>query len=140
MIKKIFLTLITGIILILPLINSPQFAFADTEQLNSSEFSFNLNAITHESIVKDKSTRLEWMNNGLNYFLEKTINVMATLIGTVSILMASIGGFMILFSAGDQSAYEKGINIVKYSLTGLAVTLSAYILVVSVQFLIKSIW
>ena len=140
MIKKIFLTLITGIILILPLINSPQFAFADTEQLNSSDFSFNLNAITHESIVKDKSTRLEWMNNGLNYFLEKTINIMATLIGTVSILMASIGGFMILFSAGDQSAYEKGVNIVKYSLIGLAVTLSAYVLVVSVQFLIKSIW
>ena len=139
MIKKIFLTLIIGIILILPL-NSAQFALADTEQLNSSDFSFNLNAITHESIVNDKATRLEWMNNGLNYFLEKIITLMATLIGSISVLMASVGGFMILFSAGDQSAYEKGVNIVKYSLIGLAVTLGAYVLVTSVQFLIKSIW
>ena len=65
---------------------------------------------------------------------------MAGVVGGLSILMMSIGGFMILSSAGDENMVNKGKGYIKYSLIGLTAALGAYILVTAVQILIKSIY
>lgn len=106
--------------------------------LDSTSFMFDLNAITHPAIKG--STRQSWIREGLNYFFARAISVMATVIGSLSVLMLSVGGFMMLASAGDETTYEKGKNYATYSLIGLGFTLLAYVLVSLVQLLITSIY
>jgi hypothetical protein len=106
--------------------------------LDSAGFMFDLSSITHTAIKG--TTRQSWIRQGINYFFERGINVMATVIGSLSVLMLSVGGFLMLSSAGDETQYEKGKNYAKYSLIGLGVTLMAYVLVTLVQLLITSIY
>ncbi len=107
-------------------------------QLDEESFMFDLGVITHEGI--EGGTRQSWIRKGINYFFERIIGFMAGIIGTLAVLMLAYGGFMILASAGNENLYQKGMAYVKYSLIGLAVTLSAYILVTLVQLLVKSIY
>jgi len=109
-----------------------------TGNLDSTGFMFDLSSVTNTGIKG--TTRQSWIRNGINYFFERGISVMATVIGSLAVLMMSIGGFLMLSSAGDETMYEKGKNYAIYSLIGLGVTLLAYIMVTLVQLLIKSIY
>lgn len=104
----------------------------------SPGFMFDLTPITHEAITG--TTRQSWIREGINYFFKRGISVMASVIGSLSVLMLSIGGFMMLASAGDETTYEKGKNYATYALIGLGVTLLAYVMVSLVQILISSIY
>lgn len=140
MIKKIFfLLLFVFTFQFFPCfsVNSP-IVYAQDGSIDSASFMFDLSSITHDGI--DGSTRQGWIRRGLNYFFEKIIGFMATIIGSLSVLVLSFGGFLMLSSAGNESMYERGKNYVIYALVGLAVTLSSYIMVVLVQLLIKSIY
>lgn len=106
--------------------------------IDSPEFMFDLTPITHEAIKG--TTRQSWIREGVNYFFERAIGVMATVIGSLAVLMMTFGGFLMLSSAGDEPQYEKGRNYAKFAIIGLAFTLTAYILVTLVQLLIKSIY
>ncbi|MBN1258417.1 hypothetical protein JXA05_01530, partial [Candidatus Peregrinibacteria bacterium] len=68
------------------------------------------------------------------------VGLMAALVGTAALLMMSVGGLLMLSSAGNETQYEKGKSMLKYSVIGLAFALGAYILVTSIQLLIKGIW
>ena len=108
------------------------------EDVDDPTFMFDLSAITHESI--EGSTRQGWIRRGINYFFERIIGFLAAVIGSLAVLMLSVGGFLMLSSGGDETRYEKGKNYAKYSLIGLAITLLAYVLVSLVQLLIRSIY
>ncbi len=99
---------------------------------------FDLTNVTHQSI--EGTVRQGWIRGGINYFFERIIGFLAAVIGSLAVLMLSVGGFMMLSSGGDETRYEKGKNYAKYSLIGLAVTLMAYVLVTLVQLLITSIY
>lgn len=114
------------------------FAQGPGETLDDSTFMFDLNVITHEGI--EGSTRQSWIRGGINYFFERIIGFLAAIIGSLAVLMLSIGGFMMLSSGGDENMYNKGKGFAKYSLIGLTVTLLAYVLVTLVQLLISSIY
>lgn len=108
------------------------------ENLDDTTFMFDLGSITHEAI--EGTTRQGWLRGGINYFFERIIGFMAAVIGSLAVLMASVGGFMIIYSGGNEETRGKGVNYVKYSLIGLAVTLLAYVMVTLVQLLISSIY
>ncbi|MBU0577254.1 hypothetical protein KJ742_06960 [Patescibacteria group bacterium] len=116
----------------------PTVAHAQDEDLSSGGFMFPLDVIIHEDI--EGGSRQNWIRKGINYIFERVIGVMAGVIGGLAVLVMSIGGFMILISAGNENLYQKGTSYVKYSLIGLAITLGAYIIVTAVQILIKSIY
>ena len=144
--KKIILsialtfTLLAGGIALLPDTEIPYIenAYAQSEDLESGEFMFSLEAITHEDIKG--GSRQSWIRRGINYIFERIVGLLAAVIGGLSVLMMSYGGFLILSSAGSEDMRSKGTNYIKYSLIGLAVVLGAYIIVTAVQLLIKSIY
>jgi len=106
--------------------------------IDSTSFMFDLSGITHEGI--EGSTRQGWIRKGINYFFERIIGFMAAIIGGLSVLMLTLGGFLMLASAGNENMHTQGKNMAKFSVIGLAVVLSAYILVTLVQLLITSIY
>ncbi|MFH0838021.1 MAG: hypothetical protein V1880_02035 [Patescibacteria group bacterium] len=108
------------------------------ETIDDPSFMFDLSAITHEGITG--TTRQSWIRQGINYFFEKIIGFLAAVIGSLAVLMLSVGGFMMLASGGDENMYNKGKGFAKNSLIGLTITLLAYILVALVQLLITSIY
>lgn len=108
------------------------------DNIDSTSFGFDLGIITHQGITG--STRQSWIRRGINYFFERVIGFMAGIIGTLSILVMSYGGLLMIFSAGNEELYQKGTGLAKYALLGLVFTLSAYILVNLVQLLVKSIY
>lgn len=108
------------------------------EDIDSETFMFDLGGVTHDAIKG--STRQSWIRGGINYFFERIIGFMATVIGSLAVLMLSVGGFMMLSSAGNETMYENGKNYAKYALIGLAVTLLAYVMVTLVQLLISSMY
>ena len=107
--------------------------------LGSESFMFDLNAITHDDI-EGTVAQQSWIRRGVNYFFEKIISFMATVIGSLAVLTMTYGGFRMITSGGDETAMGKGKQLVKYSLLGLGITLMAYILVSLVQLLIVSIY
>jgi hypothetical protein len=147
MYKKILLTAIIGLSVLAGSVALPAYfvtgyenmAFAadppPSDNLDDTTFMFDLTNITHPDIAG--GTRQSWIRGGINYIFERIVGIMAATIGGLCVLVMSYGGFLMFFGEGS---YEKGKNYVKFSLIGLVVTLSAYILVSSVQLLIKSIY
>ncbi|MBN2087753.1 hypothetical protein JW758_05380 [Candidatus Peregrinibacteria bacterium] len=124
-------------------INLADTVYAQTGDLESPDFMFSLSGSgdPHDtSIVHPDIDPGSWIKGGINYVFERVITLMAAVIGGLSVLVMSYGGFMILSSAGDENMVTKGKGYIKYALIGLAVALSAYILVTAVQILIKSIY
>jgi hypothetical protein len=101
--------------------------------ISSQEYTFDLNPIAPPG-----TQRASWLQKGANYFAERAITVMATLAGSFAVLLMVFGGFQMITSVGDEG-YEKGKKKILYAIIGLAAVLGAYILVTTVQILIKSI-
>ena len=115
-----------------------QSAVAPSANLDDAGYTFDVGSITHPGIIS--STRRAWQEEGINYVLGRVIQILAGVIGSLSVLMMSFGGFLILSSAGSENQYGKGMNYIKYSLIGLACSLFAYMLVVGVQLIIKNLY
>ena len=111
---------------------------APSENLDDAGFVFDLGNITHEGIVT--TTRQAWREEGINYVLGRIIQVLAGVIGGLSVLVMSFGGFLILSSAGSETQYGKGMNYIKYALIGLAFSLLSYMLVLGVQLIVKNLY
>ena len=108
---------------------------APSGDIKSDEFMFNLGAITHGDIQEQN-----WIRKGINYLFERAITIMAATVGSVAVLMMSVGGFMMLASAGRQEMYDKGKSLIFKAVIGIIFVLGAYILVTTIQLLIKSIY
>jgi Type IV secretion system pilin len=145
MIKKIFLSvvlfpLIFGLFAVLMMAHVSAAAdtttppVTPTNSINSPQYMYDMTAI-EPTVLKKQN----WIQKGINYFFERIIGIMASLVGSVAVLMMTWGGFqMIISGGGDQ--YERGKSTMKRAALGIVVVLGAYILVTSVQLLIKSIY
>ncbi len=71
-------------------------------------------------------------------FLERLIDFLVKLVGTVALVLLVIGGFRLVVAAGDDTAMNKAKDMIKYALIGLIVALLAYIIVATVQALLYS--
>lgn len=132
----VFVTTLFGV----GVFNVPQILAADTSTpttgaLQGEEFTFDLGSITHKDI-KESS----WIKSGINFVFTRIITIMAATVGAAAVLMMAIGGFMMLASAGRQEMYDKGKGMISKAAIGLAFVLGAYVLVTTVQLLIKSIF
>ena len=116
----------------------------ESSNLDSGEFTFQLGGTSVNpdatGIVHSDINPQKWIRRGINYIFERVIGVLAASIGGLSVLMMSVGGFLILSSAGNENQYQKGTNYIKYSAIGLAVALGAYIIVTAVQLVVKSLY
>ena len=108
---------------------------AQAEDVRSTEFMFDLGVITHEDIQEQ-----HWIRRGINFLFERAITIMASVAGSAAVLVMVIGGFRMLASAGRQAEYDKGKSMILKAVKGLAFVLGAYILVTSIQLLIRSIY
>ena len=104
-------------------------------QLQSEQFMFDLGAITNPNIKKSN-----WIQKGVNYFFERAIAIMAGTAGSIAVLMMSVGGFMMITSAGEEDKYTRGKGYMVRSAIGLVFVLGAYLLVLTIQLLIKGIY
>ena len=110
-------------------------ALAQAEDIKSTEFMFDLGVITHEDVQEQN-----WIQKGVNFLFERAITIMASIVGSVAVLVMVVGGFMMLASAGRQDMYDKGKSLILKAVIGLVFVLGAYILVTSIQLLIRSIY
>jgi len=147
MIKKLFLAILIAFSFQIGALSLPVYAALDpstknsttpASDLRSGDFMFDLQTVTHEGIKG--SSQQNWIRRGINYLFERAISIMATVIGSLAVLMMSAGGFKILYSGGNETEIGKGKNMIMYSLIGVAAALGAYVMVTAVQLLIKSIW
>ncbi len=117
---------------------SPTPALAQDSDLKSEYFMFELDTITPPGMRSQEKTG--WINKGFNFIFERFITILAATVGSAAVLMMSVGGFMMLASAGRQDMYDKGKSYIFKSVIGLAFVLGAYILVTTVQLIIKNIY
>jgi len=66
--------------------------------------------------------------------LHKIIKIMAQALGTFAVLILIVGGLLMITSQGDENRLQKGKNIVFYTILGIIMAFTAYILV---QFVIS---
>lgn len=137
MLKNLICTLLISIFLLgLVGANNTYAAQADpTGDIKSSQFMFDLGVVTHKDIKKK-----DWSKEGINFIFKRAITIMAATIGAAAVLIMVIGGLMIMFAGVHQDWREKGINMLKRAGIGLFFVLGAYILVTTIQLLIKSIF
>lgn len=146
MIKKILLIWVILVGLLAPFALTAQANSHDvpsTDALQSPYFIFRLGGsdegpdtgIVHPDVKEEK-----WIRGGINFLFERAITIMAATVGTAAVLMITLGGFMVLASGGRQQWVDTGKSYILKSLIGLAAALGAYILVQTVQILIKSIY
>ena len=61
--------------------------------------------------------------------LNRLITLLITTIGTFAVLMLVVAAFMMIGSEGDQNRLQKGKNILLYTIIGLVVAFTSYMLV-----------
>ena len=114
-----------------------QVSYAQEAGVKDPEFTFQLDVIQHPSMkIGEKQN---WMRKGVDFLLERAVTIMATTIGGAAVLMMAVGGFMMMFGGIKEDRYNKGKSMIINAAIGLVFVLSAYILVTTVQLLIKSI-
>lgn len=72
---------------------------------------------------------VNFASNDLNYIITTIIRIMLGVIGVFALISVILGGFQIMMSGTNPTLYEKGKKTVKYSLTGLIITILSYIIV-----------
>jgi len=65
----------------------------------------------------------------VNALIARIINFVLSLVGSVSLLMFVYGGLTWMTSAGKSDQVKKGKDIIVWSIIGLAIVFSSYILV-----------
>jgi hypothetical protein len=76
---------------------------------------------------------LSQQENPIVALILKVINFAITIIGSIAIIILIIGGFMMMFSQGNQQKLDEAKDVIKYAFIGLSITFLSYIIVISVQ-------
>ena len=86
--------------------------------LDSAGFGFALSGTGGDNtgVVHPEINPDNWIRWGINYIFTRIIQVLAGVIGGLSVLVMSYGGFLILSSAGGENQYQKGVNYIKNNL------------------------
>lgn len=139
MLKKLLFTcVLVATVFAVGMSYSPTPVIAQDSDIMSESFMFDLGTITPPGM--ESQERAGWIKRGVNFIFERFITILAATVGSAAVLMMSVGGFMMLASAGRQDMYDKGKSYILKSVIGLAFVLGAYILVTTVQLIVKSIY
>lgn len=68
-------------------------------------------------------------SKSLSQILQKTLEVLLSIIGTLSVLMLVIGGVMYMTSGGDSTRTDTAKNTIKFAITGLVVAILSLVIV-----------
>jgi hypothetical protein len=116
MTKKTYLIFISAAILILPVIALAQKqcspGYSGTELCNALPVS------------------------NIRELFEMAFGALASVIGTLALVMIIFGGARMVFSQGDQQAVTQGKASITYAIYGLLLTMFAYVIVSGVQYFI----
>lgn len=66
-------------------------------------------------------------------FIVRFINFLAGIIGSFAFVAIVVGGIIMVTSAGQEAALQKGKDIIKYAIIGIVVAISAYFITTFVQ-------
>ena len=69
------------------------------------------------------------MLDGADGLIQKAINTLLFLIGSISVIMIILGGFKYVTSAGDTGKVTEAKNTIMYAAIGLVVAFLAYAIV-----------
>jgi hypothetical protein len=108
------------------------------EGIDSPYYTFPLMIIVHPDIAKE--TVMKWREEGIDYLFRRIVELLASVIGSLTVLVMSYGGLLMMLSMGDEGRYTKGKSLVRYSVIGLVFALSAYVLVLGVELIIQGIY
>jgi hypothetical protein len=64
------------------------------------------------------------------------ITFLMRIIGSIAVLISVAGGFVIMVSSGNDQRVEQGKNMIKFSLIGIAVAMSSFIIASFIQSLV----
>lgn len=84
----------------------------------------------------DKKTQNYFTQEGtspIENFGSKTIDFALSIMATIAVILIIVAGFYFMTARGDSEQIEKGKEIIKYALGGLAIAFLAYIMVIFVQ-------
>lgn len=93
--------------------------------------------IAAPTFLKEIATVIGWKNppadvanaTGLYAILTNLLNFLLGIVGVLAIIMLVIGAFMYLTAAGDEKRIDTGKDIVKWSIFGIVIALSALVIV-----------
>lgn len=131
--KKFVLILLSALMLtaLIPALNGPAVA-SDSDITNLKELKFDVGETLKLTDEQEQSYFGEG-KNPIQEFIIRVINYALTVIGSIAVIILIIGGFMMMFSQGNQQKLDEAKDVVKYAVIGIIVTLLAYIIVISVQ-------
>lgn len=133
--KKIIskiLILITTVALSISIAFAEECPFTEGD-LYDSDYSLNLDCILKTS-NQDQSYLLTTEDTApVENLLIRVIDYMLAIVGSISLLMIIIAGFMIITSPGNENQRTKANDMIASSLIGLVFAFTSYILVNFVQ-------
>ena len=135
MLQKIVFAILATVMLGTLAISMPVLANVPQGVGGDAGFTFDLNVITHEDVRSDR-----WIDQGINYVINRVISIAAQTIGGIAVLAFALGAGMLLTSGGDDQKVEKGKGMMLAAIKGLVFVLAAYLLVVAIQTLVTSIF
>lgn len=90
--------------------------------------------------LSDTQSQTQFQNDagdkGAGVFVEKLIDLLVKLVGTVALIFLVIGGFRLVLAAGNDNEIQKAKDMLLYAVIGLVVSLAAFLLVKLVQSLL----
>ncbi len=115
--------------------SSTPITFAAEEDLNSYKVDKYLTIGTGTNIQKHSYfTNAETeQTSPLGSFILDIISYLIQIIGVICIGTIIVGGFLLITAQGNESQLEKGKDVIKYSIIGLVVAFSSYIISIFVQ-------
>lgn len=101
-------------------------------------------ALAAPSILKELATMIGWtitdstVTNAPSFsaIALKALNLLLSIVATLSVIMMVVSGMMYMTSAGDNERMEKGKSTFKYALIGTIIALSALIIVTQIATLL----
>lgn len=135
MIKKILLSLtilfsLSGVFFV-PVSST----YAQSTAIQSDQYKFDLGSVTQKDIKEQN-----WIRKGIDYVFERIVTILAATIGAAAVMMMAAGGIRMIASAGRQEEYDNGKKMMTRAALGVVFVLGAYLMVTTVQLLIKSIF
>ena len=104
---------------------APQVVFADVQ----GDICENLPGDLKEDCLQDS-------DSSLRSVVDTVVDVLSWIVGALSVLAIIIAGFMYVVSAGNPDAAKRAKNAILYALVGVAVALTAQIIV---RFVLSSV-
>ena|SRR3989338_700218 len=134
--KKILLILSSVLVMnfALPMAN---LAYAENQPLTDATFPVD-KILTLDNEQQEKKYFSDTQNSPIVSFILEIINTATIIIGTIAVILIIIGGFMFMFSQGNQQKLDEAKEVIKFAVIGLLVTFLSYVIVIFVQSLFIS--